>query len=151
MNLRNAAKALIQRGDQILVTENIDDKGLWYILPGGGMDPGKETLIDALKRECQEEIGADVAVEDLNFVREYITDNHEGSRTKGVHLIDFIFRCSVDEGYNAAEAPEGDSIQVGVKWMSISELKNLRFYPKPLLDYLDSEPGAPPIYLGDIT
>ena len=151
MNLRNAAKALIQRGDQILVTENIDDKGLWYILPGGGMDPGKETLIDALKRECQEEIGADVTVEDLNFVREYITDNHEGSRTKGVHLIDFIFRCSVDEKYNAAEAPEGDSIQVGVKWMSINELKNLRFYPKPLLDYLGSEHGAPPIYLGDIT
>ena len=29
-------------------------------------------------------------------------------------------------------------MQVGVKWMSISELKNLRFYPKPLLDYLDS-------------
>ena len=27
MNLRNAAKALIRRGDQILVTENIDDKG----------------------------------------------------------------------------------------------------------------------------
>lgn len=151
MNLRNAAKALIQRGDQILVTENIDDKGLWYILPGGGMDPGKETLIDALKRECQEEIGADVTVEGLNFVREYITDNHEGSRTKGVHLIDFIFRCSVDEEYNASEAPDGDSIQVGVKWMSISELKNLRFYPKPLLDYLGSEHGAPPIYLGDIT
>ena len=83
MNLRNAAKALIQRGDKILVTENIDDKGLWYILPGGGMDPGKETLIDALKRECQEEIGANVAVEDLNFVREYITDNHADSRDKG--------------------------------------------------------------------
>ncbi len=151
MNLRNAAKALIQRGDQILVTENIDDKGLWYILPGGGMDPGKETLIDALKRECQEEIGADVEVEDLKFIREYITDNHEGSRTKGVHLIDFIFRCSVDEGYNASEAPEGDPIQVGVKWMGISELKSLRFYPKPLLDYLGSDSRTPPIYLGDIT
>ena len=151
MNLRNAAKALIQRGDKILVTENIDDKGLWYILPGGGMDPGKETLIDALKRECQEEIGADVAVEDLNFVREYITDNHADSRTKGGHLIDFIFRCSVDEEYNASEAPAGDPMQVGVKWMSISELKNLRFYPKPLLNYLGSEFGAPPIYLGDIT
>ena len=151
MNLRNAAKALIQRGDQILVTENSDDEGLWYILPGGGLEPGKETLIDALKRECQEEIGADVTVEGLNFVREYITDNHDNSRTKGGHLVDFIFRCSVDEGYNASKAPEGDSMQVGVKWMSISELKNLRFYPKPLLDYLDSGTGTLPIYLGDIT
>ncbi len=115
------------------------------------MEPGKETLIDALKRECQEEIGADVTVEGLNFVREYITDNHPDSRTKGVHLIDFIFRCSVDKGYNASEAPEGDSIQVGVKWMSIGELKNLRFYPKPLLNYLDADSGTPPIYLGDIT
>ena len=31
-NLRNAAKALIQRGDKILVTENTDEQGLWYIL-----------------------------------------------------------------------------------------------------------------------
>ncbi len=76
MKLRNAAKALIQRDDRILITENIDDNGLWYILPGGGMEPCKETLLDALKRECQEEIGADVKVESLQFVREYITDNH---------------------------------------------------------------------------
>ena len=151
MNLRNAAKALIQRGDQILVTENIDDKGLWYILPGGGMEPCKETLLDALKRECLEEIGADVKVEGLQFVREYITDNHADSRTKGVHLVDFIFRCSVDEGYNASEAPEGDSIQVGVKWMSIDELRELRFHPKALLDYLcESKVEPPPVYLGDL-
>lgn len=150
MNLRNAAKALIQRGDQILVTENIDDNGLWYILPGGGMEPCKETLLDALEREYQEEIGADVRVEGLQFVREYITDNHPGSCAKGVHLVDFIFRCSVDETYNASEAPEGDSIQVGVNWMSIGRLKRLRFYPKPLLDHLDSGSESPPVYLGDI-
>lgn len=39
MGLRNAAKALIRKEDKILVTENTDDKGLWYILPGGGMEP----------------------------------------------------------------------------------------------------------------
>ncbi len=44
MNLRNAAKALIQRGDQILVTENSDDKGLWYILPGEAWNPEKRHL-----------------------------------------------------------------------------------------------------------
>lgn len=153
MTIRNAAKALIQRGDRILVTENTDDNGLWYILPGGGVEPGKETLLDALKRECQEEIGAAVTVEGLQFVREYIADNHEyfSSWTKGCHLIDFIFRCSVEEGYDASSAPNGDSIQVGVKWMSIDELKNLRFYPRTLLDYLrPSGPEPPPVYLGDV-
>ena len=106
--------------------------------------------MDTLKRECQEEIGADVTIEGLQFVREYIADNHGyfSSWTQGTHLIDFIFRCSVDEGYDASTAPAGDSIQVGIKWMSIDELKKLRFYPKALLDYLcESGPESPPVYL----
>ena len=151
MGLRNAAKALIRKEDKILVTENTDDKGLWYILPGGGMEPCKETLLDALKRECREEIGADVEVEDLEYVREYITDNYPDSWSKGGHLVDFIFRCSVAEEYDPSQAPEGDTMQVGVKWMRVRELKELRFCPRALIRHLEAGPGSSTVYLGDVT
>ncbi len=151
MGLRNAAKALIRREDRILVTENTDDKGLWYTLPGGGMKPCKETLLGALKRECKEEIGTEVEVEDLVYVREYITDNYPDSWSKGGHLVDFIFRCSVPEGYDPSRAPEGDVMQVGVKWMRVSELKRLRFYPGALLGHLEAGSESSTVYLGDVT
>lgn len=147
MKLRNAGKALIQKDDRILVTVNSDDEGLWYILPGGGIKVGEETIFDALKRECLEEVGAEVTVQGLAFLRERFGEN-----TRGAHLFDFIFQCTVDDDYDVANAPEGDVMQVGTAWMSVGELKTLRFYPKVLLDYLGDTPRKlqPVVYLGNV-
>lgn len=147
LKLRNAGKALIQKGDCILVTENRDDDGLWYILPGGGIDVGKETIIEALKRECLEETGANVTVQGLAFLRERF-----GEDSRGAHLFDFIFQCSVEDDYDVTLAPEGDVMQVGVKWMRIEDLKGMRFYPKVLLDHLGAIPRElkPVVYLGNV-
>ncbi|MDP5213898.1 NUDIX domain-containing protein [Pseudoalteromonas tunicata] len=53
--LRNAARAIVLRGNDILLmyTHRYDD----YSLPGGGVNQG-ESIIDALKRELHEETGA---------------------------------------------------------------------------------------------
>ena len=147
VKLRNAGKALIQQGDRILVTVNRDAEGLWYILPGGGINVGEETIVEALKRECLEEVGADVTVQGLAFLRERF-----GETVQGAHLFDFIFQCTVDTSYDVANAPDGDVMQVGTAWMSVEELKALRFYPKLLLDYLGDTPRElqPVVYLGNI-
>ena len=41
----------------------------YYVLPGGGIDPGEE-VIDGLKRELKEELNIDVNVKDLAFTNE---------------------------------------------------------------------------------
>lgn len=53
--LRDAARAIVLRGDTILLmyTQRYDD----YSLPGGGVNVG-ESITDALKRELEEETGA---------------------------------------------------------------------------------------------
>ncbi len=50
--VRTAAKGIIVRDGELLVTVNHDQQGLYYLLPGGGQRPG-ESLPQSLKRECR--------------------------------------------------------------------------------------------------
>lgn len=93
--IRNSAKAIIIHEDRILLIQNTDENGYWYTLPGGGQGFG-ETLTDAVLRECKEELGTEVAVGDLMFVREYIGANHEFAAVDfDQHQVDFMFECFI--------------------------------------------------------
>jgi 8-oxo-dGTP diphosphatase len=73
--IRSAARAVIICNGCLLATKMRDQRGVYYILPGGGQQPG-ETMEDAVKRECLEEVGLKVSVLQLLYVREYIGKNH---------------------------------------------------------------------------
>jgi ADP-ribose pyrophosphatase YjhB (NUDIX family) len=45
--------------------------GTYYAQPGGAVEPN-ETLEEALKRECKEELGFEVSVSRFVCIREYI-------------------------------------------------------------------------------
>ena len=153
MRLRNAAKALIVKGGHVLVVEYLDESGPWYILPGGGARPG-ETLTAALQRECVEELGCSVRINDLLFVREYISSNHAyfAEWARDVHHVDFIFACDVADEYDPESVRRNPAgIQNAVAWKSLDELAGLRFFPGQLLDVMRGR-GTPvlPHYLGDV-
>ena len=74
--VRTSAKAVIRQDAQLLTIVHGEGAQRWYSLPGGGQNRG-ETLTEALRRECREEIGCDVVVGPLLFVRDYIARNHE--------------------------------------------------------------------------
>lgn len=70
--IRNSVKAIIIKDGKILLNQcDFGDGKLSYIFPGGGQENG-ETFMEALQRECQEELGAQVKVYDLVWIREYI-------------------------------------------------------------------------------
>lgn len=147
--IRNSAKAIIRRGDQLLVVVMRDRQGPWYICPGGGQDHG-ESLIDALQRECLEEIGCTLKVGHLCFIREYIADHHtphEG--TEGLHQLDFFFHAELRNDGDPLSHQADDPYQTAVAWKSISELKTLRFFPQALLAALEKESHGL-TYLGDV-
>lgn len=92
INLRNSVKAIIINENKILfIKQKSRDSGvIFYILPGGGQDGG-ETFIDTIKRECKEEIGAKVTVEEIALIREYIGKNHEFShKHANTHQIEYM-------------------------------------------------------------
>jgi 8-oxo-dGTP diphosphatase len=150
--IRTAGRAIIIDRGRLLVTVNRDETGSFYLLPGGGQRPG-ETLPESLVRECREETGAGVAVEELLFVRDYIGAHHEFKNSEPeIHQIELMFRCRLLPGETAKNGTLPDSWQTGVAWISLQELPTARFYPAALVPHLLGLPDdtAAPVYLGDV-
>ncbi len=149
--IRNSAKAVIIHGGQLLSIKHGDIEGNWYSLPGGGQRPS-ETLNEALIRECMEEIGAEIKVGPLRFIREYIGKNHEFFRNDGdMHQVEFMFECKIENGYSNRIGCEPDKTQIGVSWLELKMLEQSRFYPKTLRGILQhgySDNSV--VYLGDV-
>jgi len=148
--IRNSAKAIIIEDGKMLFTKNKDHLGIFYLLPGGGQEH-QENLQEALKRECMEEISADISIGDIKFIREYIGKNHEFAEWDSeVHQIEYMFECDL---LSKAEPKSGvvpDNMQVGVEWLDLKKLDEYRIYPK-LLKYMINEDGTfeSKVYLGD--
>lgn len=148
--IRNSAKAIIVRNHQVLLTKNVDHMGNFYLFPGGGQEKG-ETLAQAVVRECQEEIGREVEVLDLRHVREYIGANHEFAEwDSDIHQVEFYFECRlVDEG-DLFQGHNPDEYQVGVEWIDLSTLDQIRLYPHSLAKPLMNQDAQPVVcYVGD--
>lgn len=148
--IRNSAKAIIVADERLLTIKLQDEEGLFYILPGGGQYPG-ETLTDALRRECREELAVDIDIRDLVCMREYIGKNHEFTKDTEVHQIEFMFACSLQDGASVEMGGEPDQQQVGFEWIPLDQLEAYRFYPKAIRRLLgENEERQHSTYLGDL-
>ena len=147
MFLRNSAKAIVVSDGQLLTIEKSDEHGTYVILPGGGQEPG-EDLAATVRRECREEVGVEVEVGDLRFVRDYVCRNHEfADENPDLHQVEFCFQCSLVAGSEPVIGHAPDEGQVGVAWHPLDRLPD-RFYPRALGMAL-ANPEAP-VYLGDV-
>ncbi|MBC5637270.1 NUDIX domain-containing protein [Ornithinibacillus sp. BX22] len=152
MGIRNSAKAIIMEENKLLTIKKEDKDGYYYLLPGGGQEHG-ETLHEAVKRECMEEVNADVDVGSLLFIREYIGKNHEHAEFDAeVHQIEYMFLCSVTGSRGLGNGIVPDEGQISVEWLPLEELMQYRLYPQTMREKLiDYTKGVEfPVYLGDI-
>jgi 8-oxo-dGTP pyrophosphatase MutT (NUDIX family) len=148
--VRNSAKAVIIRDGKLLVIIKRDQDGAYAVLPGGGQDWG-ETLPDAITRECLEEIGTEVKVRKLLFIREYRSDRHEFAETSpDVHQVEFYFKCKVSKHYEPSQGHLPDNGQEEVRWVSLDKLDDIHLYPRTICSVLtDLKHSVYPFYLGD--
>ncbi len=111
---RPTVKAVITRGDEILILNN-------GLLPGGGIDDG-EDFITALTRELQEELGARVKnVQEIGYVTQFRTFLKKRYLVYGftAELIDF----------NLATNPQDEGeAHFTTTWMKRSEAVDLINY-----------------------
>lgn len=153
--VRNAARALILRDGRLLAVKMRDRDGCFYVLPGGGQEHG-ETLIEALKRECREEIDCGIAIGPLVYIREYIGKNHTfAARHNHFHQVETVFRCELVGKTTPCNGAGMDNRQIDVEWLDLDKLDDLPFYPVAVKTVIREQAmqdatTQPNIYLGDI-
>ncbi len=147
--VRVSVKAIIIHDGMVLLIQNRDADGEWFMLPGGGQEHG-ETLIAALNRECLEEIGCSVRVGPLRVIRDYIGRHHEFAASDGhQHQLELMFECTLESEPCAGAKP--DAMQIGIKWIALGALSRHRLYPKALAPLLVAGwSDANAVYLGDV-
>lgn len=142
--IRNSAKAILINNSQLLTVKYRDEKGIFYALPGGGQEVG-ESLYENVQRECREEVGLDIQVGDLLFIREWISEE------KNIHQVEFIFMCTAEAIESAIEGPNPDGGQLGIEWLPLKQLVDYRLYPLEIRSYLseiNKSDTKLPVYLG---
>lgn len=127
LKLRNSTKAIIIENNSVLVTKLHDENEIFYLLPGGGQEPG-EKLIDCLVRECIEETGYEIEVNELLFIRECFMD-------KDIHRVEFIFKGNI---VRETEITGMDKDQLGIEWLELDNILNEPLFPTELRTLIKS-------------
>ncbi|EKE19582.1 MAG: MutT/NUDIX family phosphohydrolase [uncultured bacterium] len=133
--MRNVVRAIIIRGDSLLTIKRVKGGETYWVFPGGGVENG-ENHVEALKRECKEELGLDVEVLELMF--EYTFAN-----TKFGEQEEYFYRCEILSGdLGTGDGPEytQPSIETGSyepMWMKLNEMKNLDVRPSEVKEKLE--------------
>ncbi len=148
--IRNAVRAVIVRDGAVLMQKKWSDaKGEWYTLPGGGQDV-HETLEASLIRECEEEIGVRVEVDELLSVADFFKQR-ETSFPSTRHVIEIYFACRVPADYRPASGHHPDKHQIDVVWLPLERLSEHSLYPRDLAHRLSQlVDGVQRGYLGEI-
>lgn len=138
-NIRPIALGLIRRRDQILVFEGRDDvKGETYYRPlGGGVEFGERSE-DALVREFQEELDADILVKE----RLGVLENVFAWRGNPGHEIAFVYEAEfVDSGLYAKDEMKILDDPATARWVDLRDFRDGSkiLYPNGLIELLSSE------------
>lgn len=148
MKRRMAARALVLAKGKILFSKCQDNEGIFYTLPGGGIEKN-ELAKETAFRECLEETGYAVLVKELVLTKEFIKKMpHIPAWNDGIHQIELVFKCQIDTSIPKQEASHQDVYQISLEWIALSELHKHRIYPtNDLAEYL-KEDCKLPRYIG---
>jgi 8-oxo-dGTP pyrophosphatase MutT (NUDIX family) len=88
--------------------------GKYYLMPGGGVE-GEESLEEAVRRECMEEVGCEIEI--LKEIGYTVEHRNMDNRDQETHC--FIAKVVGDKG--SPQSTQEDEIGLEVTWLSPSK------------------------------
>jgi 8-oxo-dGTP diphosphatase len=145
MEPRIRVSAILRWNERLLLCRHEKPGKEYWLLPGGGVNAG-ESLVDALQRELDEELGinAELAVEGPVAIVDSIAPAHSFAAKHVVHII-----FAGDLGDRSLEAVTSrDAAVRGHRLFGFDELDEVVLHP-PIQRFLKRwRPGDPAVYLG---
>jgi ADP-ribose pyrophosphatase YjhB (NUDIX family) len=139
--VKRTARAILLDGDSlVLIKRTKPGLSPYWITPGGGVDPEDVTIVDALHRELDEELGAkatDVVPAFVDTIEHIAEDGSHGVKVQ--HF--FVCRlASMDPGRRhgpEVDEPSGEYDVVRVPFSRVG-LASVEIVPLTLRHYLDA-------------
>lgn len=126
--VRVSVRGLVLRDEKLLLVNAWPDrKSDLMCAPGGGVEP-HQSLPDNLRREIFEETGVTVAVGAPVMVNEFHDPDGE------FHQVDIYFRCTALDADIPADWTDPEGIVTDRRWVSRTELAELRVKPDGLAE-----------------
>ena len=132
--MEKRVRAIIIKDNKVLTIKRTKPEGIFWVFPGGGVEE-RETNEDALIRECKEELGVDVKIDDL-----FMELDSKVSKTLGHR--EYFYFCDIRGGkLGSGNGPEfhKDTLYVGkydIEWIDIDSLKNINLRPAEIKDLI---------------
>jgi 8-oxo-dGTP diphosphatase len=144
---RIRVSALLRWRERLLLCRHEKPGKEYWLLPGGGVNSG-ESLVDALQRELEEELGIDEDVPVEGPVA--IVDSIAPVRSFAPkHVVHIIFAGDLT-GRPLDTVTSRDAAVRGHRLFGVDELENVVLHP-PIQRFLQRwQPGDPAVYLGEM-
>lgn len=123
----NRVRAIIIKDEKLLTIKRSKQDLVYFVFPGGGVEQG-EDLETAMKRECKEELGADIKV-----IKKFTSERFDRGE---IEQLEHFYFCDILSGeLGTGNGPEYDvnSGYEGIhelKWLHVNDLCNYDLRPK---------------------
>ena|SRR3989338_9060257 len=132
--MEKRVRAIIIKDNKVLTIKRTKPDATFWVFPGGGVEEG-ETNEKALIRECKEELGVNVNINDL-----FVEMDSKVPKTLGQR--EYFYFCEIKGGrLGTGDGPEfnDNSLYVGkydIEWININNLKNIGLRPAEVKDLI---------------
>lgn len=120
--IRIRVAGIFVRDQKILLVKHRKGDSEYYLLPGGGQEPG-EGAQEALKREWKEELNLDANIGNFLFFGESVPPKN----LKKSQVMQLVFLVNEAKGNLFTEK---SGALIGSEWVSVQSLNNIKLFPR---------------------